>query len=94
MKVKCIAKKPWVMIPRKANWLGRRTPRPTKGPKDGDVVTMGNEYWYEGVKYYQLVEWPDELNSGYDSKWFVPLEQEFEKVEYETIKKENPVGVN
>lgn len=94
MKVRCIAKGTWKWTRRKKDWLGNRKTKIINGPKYGDVVTVENEYWFEGQKYYRLVEWPDEQDGGWEAKQFVPIEPKFEKVEFEKITEKEPVSLN
>jgi len=94
MKVKCIAPPNWVKkgeFVKKWFW-GKKKEKNCKGPLYGDIVTVENEYYNDGIKFYCLVEWP--AYGGYDSKWFIPIEPEAESVTFEKITKENPVSVN
>lgn len=96
MKVKCITPAGhsnfWVET-RVFLWL-RLGEKKVDGPKEGDIVTVVGEYWDRGECFYLLKEWPTKENEGWNSNCFVPIEPAFEKISYNEIKKENPVGVN
>lgn len=95
MKVKCITStRPWrerKYIFWGNLYIGRW---PVNGPKNGDIVTVISSDWDEGQEYYQLKEWPTEPEAGWDAAEFVPLQENFEKVSFEEIKKEKPISVN
>lgn len=101
MKVRCTADGSWHY----ERWYSvlffwrARSRKWAKGPKKGDIVTVQREYWSEGEKFYNLVEWPlvDGMLPGYDATCFEPLQElatEFEEVTYSEIKKEVPVSAN
>lgn len=97
MKVKCIANGEWFFVKKKRNWLGIEKKRPTAGPKRGDIVTVKEEYWSSGEKYYRFIEWPDDNYAGFLAKSFVPIDDEkekFEEVKFEKIKEKNPISIN
>lgn len=99
MKVRCTNDKGWVfsdVFIKKWPWSKKKN-KPWKGPKKGDIVTVVNEYWNDGEKWYRLMEWPVPNNGGYNSKHFTPIDEEqakFEEVTYSEIKKEVPVSAN
>lgn len=96
MKVTCIVY-PDGMWPvgdqyEKKYWWSKKKQVLQRGPQKGDVVTVTKEYWSEGEKYYKLMEWPGK--NSYDSRGFAVIEKaDFEKVEYSSIVKQNPVSV-
>lgn len=102
MKVRCIASGSWIAAGQfvRKHWWSKKTPRRIAGPKRGDILTVEGEYWNEGSKYYQFMEWPksdDEARRGYDSDCFKPIDEEqaqFEEVTFSEIKKEVPVSAN
>lgn len=58
-----------------------------KGPSKGDILTVTKEFWEEGKKYYQFLEWPvEDDESGYNAKWFEDIEDVYEQVTYSQIK--------
>jgi hypothetical protein len=92
MKVKCINENGWVQDRRLLfRWLGGKE---IDGPKNGDILTVIDEHWAEGMRYYRLKEWPTKKEEGWEADCFVPLETRFESVSYEEIKEVNPIGVN
>ena len=101
MKVKCIKKensgmwdrmdavKKFFFFTRKAKRIWH------KGPKYDDVVTIANEYWKEGQKWYELLEWPN--GCGYHSSYFLPVvtdeateENKMKEVTFTKIKERIP----
>lgn len=83
MKVKCIKPNwvPWGRYVR--NLFGKRK------WKD-DIVTVVDEYWSQGKKYYYLMEWPE--GGQYDSKGFIPLEENYQSISYKEIKEKASVN--
>lgn len=93
MKVKCINDEGWVED-RSILWGSITWEKTIKGPKEGDVLTVTGSYYEDGVQYYFLLEWPCPKGGGWQADQFVPLEEKFEEVTYEKIKKEKPISVN
>lgn len=91
MKVKCINEGWWVENRR---FLWRRFKRKVDGPKFGDILTVIDDDWEEGIRYYQLKEWPTKKEDGWQADCFVPMENQFERVSFEHIKESNPIAVN
>lgn len=90
MKVKCI--KPddglWNVVPEAYTtsgslWWKKKKRATRKGPKKGDILTVVGEYWKEGEKFYELMEWPP---YGYSSTSFKPIDEVYEKITTEQIK--------
>lgn len=97
MKVKCINTSGlWECFGRSTLWGLLPLPNKiVKGPKFGDVVTVVDTNWCEGDKFYELLEWPDSADEvGYLANQFVPLEEQYEQVSFEQLKKEKPISVN
>jgi hypothetical protein len=96
MKVKCIgdASSSWLnkgkMV--RKHWWSKKSYATMKGPKKDDILTVEKEFWCEGVKFYLFIEWPGIF--GYNSEFFVPLEESFEAVSFKEVIKEKQVSVN
>lgn len=60
----------------------------SNGPVYGDICTIENGYWKEGVYYYNLIEWPDsDPSHGYESSQFIPIQGEETQIEEVRISK-------
>lgn len=99
MKVKCISAGAWQVygVFTRKHWWSKKTPKPAKGPKKDDIVSVEDEHWHEGEKYYRLVEWPTPPGTGYDAACFKPIDEEqaqFEEVTFSEIQKEVPASAN
>lgn len=92
MKLKCIVNGSWLYADKwyKRFFWSPKKNLPAKGPNNGDVVTLKNECWHDGVKYYCLVEWPN--TGSYNSKYFVPIEEKYEEVKLSAIKEKASVN--
>jgi hypothetical protein len=96
MKVKYIRNEgqPWVgFVKKKFFWSSGKIKR--NGPAYGDIVTVAREFWEDGHKWYNLLEWPN--GTGYGVTWFIPLEhseEKFEEVTFEKIKEKAPASAN
>lgn len=97
MKLRCINEGGWVStkhFKRKWPW-SKKEPIKSPGPKKGDIVTVESEYYWEGMRFYNLVEWPrtGKERSGFYSKCFEPIDNEqsqYKEVEFSEIKKKTP----
>lgn len=78
----------------KKHWWSKKKNEPVNGPKKDEVLTVIEEDYDEGEKYYRFMEWP---KRAYLSKYFRPIDEEqaqFKEVTYSEIKKEVPVSAN
>ncbi len=90
MKVRCINNLGWVETDRKI--IGIKLPdRNCDGPAYGDTLTVLNEYWEKGEKYYILLEWPCGKD-GWAASGFKPIPEQYETVSFTVIKEK--AGVN
>lgn len=88
MKVRCINdQNRWVRVD--IEWWQFWIKRESRGPKENDVVTVENEFWWRGNLYYDFVEWPGE---SYLASEFVPIEEQYESVKFEEIKEKASVN--
>lgn len=95
MKVKCI--KMW----HSGWWLSNRFEKKyfwskkkqvyKKGPKYGDTLTVTDEGYYQGHKYFLLKEWPEE-GDGFLAEMFVPIEESYEKITFKEIKEKASIN--
>jgi hypothetical protein len=84
----------WEQITTKKNFFGRDKKHTNwyDGPKYKDEITVTNEFWADGILWYNIKEWPP---YGYHSKYFKPIEEQKEEskmkeVTYKEIKKQVP----
>lgn len=94
-KVVCINDDGWVEDKKYLWGLFTRT-RDARGPKVDDVVTVLKEYYDEGVRFYQLMEWPFDKEGGYQADCFVPIQENFESISYSKVmeKESSAISVN
>lgn len=71
-------------------WWKKKHKEMSPGPKTGNILTVEKDFWFEGRKYYVLLEWPN--CGGFSSESFVPLEEKFEAVKAEAIKEKMSVN--
>lgn len=70
MEVMCIATGGWETRI-KVLWIFRWW-RDGSGPKFGDFLTVSDQDFWDGEKYYSFEEWPEE--NYYNSKHFIPIQ--------------------
>lgn len=93
MKAKCINDAGWVQKRyfKILRWLCGEWEDGT-GPKEGEIVTVVNEYWEEGELYYILKEWPLKHDEGFEASQFVPLKEGYNTVKFEEIKEKSCIN--
>lgn len=97
MKVKCInSSGEWVEFKKKSFFRKEKWVKST-GPKYGDIVTVTEQTYHEGVLYYEFLEWPSKKPADPDTwiaEMFTPLQEQLQAVTYSELISDKPVSAN